>query len=86
MHNSAGYSELAYTTEYEEYKGYLIDWATEPDGDNPQRFFGNFRARKDGKATLGMMTALPLETRADAKNEAIRFARAEIDKVAGDDA
>jgi hypothetical protein len=83
MHNSTRPAEVFYTTHSEDHEGYRIHWATTHSTSEPGKYLGHFRALKDGEETIGASLGKPLATEADAKNEAIRFAKAAIDEKLG---
>lgn len=83
MHNTSHAREVFYTTYHEDHLGYRIHWATTHSTSEPGKYLGNFRALKDGEATLHATLGIPLETEADAKSESIRFAKAAIDEKVG---
>lgn len=81
MDNGANKPEIEYTAEPGKYNGYTIDWATSPSKSEPVKWMGHYRAyHPEAKTLTGSISNLQHNT-ADAKNIAVRLAKAAIDEA-----
>ncbi len=60
-----------------EYRGYIIEYATSP-ANEPGKWMGHFRVRRDGFPTFASSIANLQPTQTDAQNIAVRFARERV--------
>ena len=81
MHNNEYKQNIDYTQLMEKYQGYIIEWAITPSQSEPGKWMGHFRVYKDDTPTISASVINLQYTEVDARNTAVRIAKAKIDEV-----